>query len=441
MYIPLYSTSLNFIFGSAELILPAEYAALRGNRMPDIQNIYPRHILLSKKKWVKECEINAFGKEIVECEVSIEVNLSKDDKKRLKKLDDNFYLYDMPIQLSKIKTVWFLDSFLMIRATNLIEMSQGFFPKNITKVDENPKPIEFKKPKTRVPKLKDISKKVTLFRKYLGGLILARNLLRKKDFFQYLETTLSETDINLRKIILNRMVQKEDVEKIAKKENIKLEYFVGIIERKKVPVNSLTYLFVMLFAYRPFMGSKLTGFIKDVSEDVSKETLEKYILLYGVMSNYNELDFYSIIDNKKIYHRFDYKNKEEDFKIVDRVFETVFREKISRKERLLEIEKMDLEQINIFELAQKYQVSEQTIRKDIREVFKIGKMRIEKYIKLKKLKQLLKDGQLSTQDISEKLAISKNTTRKYLKELEAEKIYSGKTPLYSLNLKLSKVEF
>ena len=200
MYIPLYSTSLNFIFGSAELILPAEYAALRGNRMPDIQNIYPRHILLSKNKWVKECEINAFGKEIVECEVSIEVNLSKDDKKRLKKLDDDFYLYDMPIQLSKIKTVWFLDSFLMIRATNLIEMSQGFFPKNITKVDENPKPIEFKKPKTRVPKLKDISKKVTLFRKYLGGLILARNLLRKKDFFQYLETTLSETDINLRKI-------------------------------------------------------------------------------------------------------------------------------------------------------------------------------------------------------------------------------------------------
>ena len=93
---------------------------------------------------------------------------------------------------------------------------------------------------------------------------------------------------------------------------------------------------------------------------------------------------------------------------------------------------MDLEQINISELAQKYQVSEQTIRKDIREVFKIGKMRIEKYIKLKKLKQLLKDSKLSTQDISEKLAISKNTTRKYLKELEANKQRSGRIFLYSL---------
>ena len=64
--------------------------------------------MLSKKKWVKECEINAFGKEIVEYEVSIEVNLSK---------DDNFYLYDMPMQLSKIQTVWFLDSDLMTYLT------------------------------------------------------------------------------------------------------------------------------------------------------------------------------------------------------------------------------------------------------------------------------------------------------------------------------------
>jgi len=91
-----------------------------------------------------------------------------------------------------------------------------------------------------------------------------------------------------------------------------------------------------------------------------------------------------------------------------------------------------MQQINISELAQKYQVSEQTIRKDIREVFKIGKMRIEKYIKLKKLKQLLKTSKLSTQDISEKLAISKNTTRKYLKELEANKKRDGRIILYSL---------
>ena len=91
-----------------------------------------------------------------------------------------------------------------------------------------------------------------------------------------------------------------------------------------------------------------------------------------------------------------------------------------------------MQQINISELAQKYQVSEQTIRKDIREVFKIGKIRIEKYIKLKKLKQLLKDSKLSTQDISEKLAISKNTTRKYLKELEANKQRDGRIFLYSL---------
>ena len=74
----------------------------------------------------------------------------------------------------------------------------------------------------------------------------------------------------------------------------------------------------------------------------------------------------------------------------------------------------------------------ETLLKVVREVFEIGKMRIEKYIKLKKLKQLLKISKLSTQDISEKLAISKNTTRKYLKELEANKQRDGRIFLYSL---------
>jgi hypothetical protein len=61
MYIPLYSTSLNFIFDSAELILPIEYAALRGNRMADIQNIYPR-FCFQKRNGSKSAKLMLLGK-------------------------------------------------------------------------------------------------------------------------------------------------------------------------------------------------------------------------------------------------------------------------------------------------------------------------------------------------------------------------------------------
>jgi hypothetical protein len=128
MYIPLSSTSLAHIFGSSELILPIKYLK---NRIPDIQNIYPNHILLSKKRWIKECEI------------SIEVDL---EEEKLYKLDEDFYLYDKPIVISKIKNIWFLNIEQMKRTVGSIEISQGFVEVP-TKVDFNSEPIEFIKPK------------------------------------------------------------------------------------------------------------------------------------------------------------------------------------------------------------------------------------------------------------------------------------------------------
>ena len=423
LYMPIYSTSLNFIIGSAELILPEKYAAILDNRIGDIQNIYPQHILLSKNRWIKECEIvvTPSEKSIRECEVAIEIEFSEKDEKRLKKLDDNFYLYDMPIQLSKVKKMWFISNDVMIRAINLIEMSQGFFPKGITEVDENPNPITFQKPKTKVAKLKDISKKVLLHRKYLGGLILAKNQLGKKDIFKFVDEVLAKTDKDLKKIVLSRMMEREDVKKMAKKENIKLEFFADIIKRKKVPVGTLTYFFTMLLAYKPFMGSKFEGFISDIGDSIFNQAiLEHYIIIYGIMSNYNQLDFYSIFEDKtRVLNRF--KLEKDDFPILDKVFDRVFKEKILRKDRIVEIAKLDLENINIAELSEKYSVSESTIRKDIREVFGITKnMRIAKFIKLAKLKKLLENSKMTTKEVAEKLKVSQGTARKYFKELGAK---------------------
>jgi transcriptional antiterminator len=140
------------------------------------------------------------------------------------------------------------------------------------------------------------------------------------------------------------------------------------------------------------------------------------------MAGYNELSFKIIDDNENfIYNRF----RKEDLQILDTVFKKVF---TSRKERLEEIQKLDLENIQISELSEKFGVSETTIRKDVREVFGIKKIRIEKYLKLKKLRKLL-EKPISARGVSEKLEISLSTARKYLKEVGAKK-QNGKMPLY-----------
>jgi DNA-directed RNA polymerase specialized sigma24 family protein len=253
-------------------------------------------------------------------------------------------------------------------------------------------------------------------------LIFAKNFLKKNNFVQYVDEVLSNLEPELKKIIFTRMVEKEDIEEIAEKEEIKLEYFGSIIKRKKIPVNSLTYLFAQLLTHKPFMGCKFVGFYEDIKESVSKETLEKYIVIYSFMAGYNELSFKIIDDNENfIYNRF----RKEDLQILDTVFKKVF---TSRKERLEEIQKLDLENIQISELSEKFGVSETTIRKDVREVFGIKKIRIEKYLKLKKLRKLL-EKPISARGVSEKLEISLSTARKYLKEVGAKK-QNGKMPLY-----------
>ena len=153
MYIPLYSTSLAHIYGNFELILPVKYLP---RRVGDIQNIYPNHILLSKHKWIKDCEIVVFGNtamnKIANCDVSIELN--EIDEKDLIKLDDNFYLCDKPILLSQVKYIWFLRKGQMDVSIGNIEISQGFVPEHLLKIDENPQFVKFNKPKKEYLNLK-----------------------------------------------------------------------------------------------------------------------------------------------------------------------------------------------------------------------------------------------------------------------------------------------
>ena len=363
------------------------------------------------------------------CDISIELN--KIDEKNLIKLDDIFYLYDKPILLSKVKNICFFDKEQMKVTVGNIEITQGFIPKHLLKIDKNPQFIEFRKPKKRVAKPKDISKNINFYNKYLGGIILAKNLLDKSDIFKFVDEVLLQTDKPLKKDIFNIEIEDKNIERIAKKESIQIKYFAGIINRNRIPKNSLTYIYAMLYTYRPFMNDNLLGLIEEIQENISKEELEKITILYGIMAGYNHLNFKINYQNRKIFNRF--KLEKDDFPILDKVFDRVFKEKILRKDRIVEITKLDLENINIAELSEKYSVSESTIRKDIREVFGITKnMRIEKFIKLGKLKKLLENNKMTTKEVSKKLNISQGTARKYFKELGTKQIKNSSVILYSL---------
>ena len=89
LYIPLKDTTLPHFF-SDSIIYQSKYMQ---NKIEDIQDVFKDYILISKSKWVKNCDS------------SIEIELSQKEKKSLYKLDNNFYLYNNPISFSKLDSV------------------------------------------------------------------------------------------------------------------------------------------------------------------------------------------------------------------------------------------------------------------------------------------------------------------------------------------------
>ena len=120
-YIPIHSMNLAHYLG-AGIIVPSIYIE---NKNSDIQDRFKNHLLLSSSKFTKETNC------------AIEIVLNTDEEEIPKKISENFYLFDMPLPISRIKGIYFTDEEKKIGSHFDITSGTAFIPDRLLKVSED----------------------------------------------------------------------------------------------------------------------------------------------------------------------------------------------------------------------------------------------------------------------------------------------------------------
>lgn len=429
MYIPIESVELYVYLAYKQLIIPFKY---RPNARSSIQSHFPNQILLSKNKWIENCD------------VSVEVDINE---KELIYIGEGFYLLNNILPIGKIKKVSFRDKEQMQVTIGNIKISSGFVPERWLEIDNSPIDSTFNIEKLEVPQITaiDFTDNIYLFDKYMGGLITLQNF--KEDFAEVLSYLDKNSNIDsnnklvnfldkessLKNIIMQRQIDLDDVKSMADKENISLKTIARMIKTDLIDNDSYTYIYAILHKYRRLLKDNFDGLVNEI--DYLKNTnIEKYkglIFLYGIMSGYSKLSFKLYFKGKVVCNRFKYED-EKDFKTIESVYNKVFKEfvstksiKITRKERIIELESLNLANISILDLSEKFKVSERTIKKDLKEIilkssktyFKKNRllkkfnMRMDKGIQYLELEKSLKSNRLTLLELAEKYGISEKTLK------------------------------
>src|SRR5579863_4540445 len=161
-FIPIDSNSLAHYFGRA-IILPSKYYS---NKKSDIQDNYKDSILLSLRKWVL----------LADC--SLEVVLTEKESESLSALSDSFFKCHFPIPISRVVSVYFLNSEQGKITQWNINAGAAFIPNRIMKF-ESAANVDFHSglESGNLPggeESQDMSRKIKYFDHILGGLAFMR---------------------------------------------------------------------------------------------------------------------------------------------------------------------------------------------------------------------------------------------------------------------------
>ena len=433
MFIPIESVNIFVYLAYKQLIMPFKY---RPNSNPSIQENFPNQILISKNRWIENCN------------VSVEIDI---DKKLLDDIGNDFFLLNTILPISRIKKIWFRDKEQMTVTIGNIRISSAFVPQNLLKVDNNIIEYKFNIKNLKIPELFvfDFTNEINLFDKYLGGLIVLKDF--KKDYNSILsffddkinhnfESKVLEfltADSNLKTILMERQLNFDDVKKRAEKDKQVFKKFAGMVEIHLIDKDSLAYIYAILHRHRRKMKDNFDGLLIEI--DYLKNTkIEKYkgfLFLYGIMLGYSKLSLELYFQNKLVCNRFKFEDKK-DFQVLESVYNKVFKKyiptkktKILRKDRVKEISKIDLKTISVSNLSKKYSVSERTIKKDIKEIIlksknsftdkvkilKIYNMKMSKSLQQQELEDTSQYLKLSLSELSDKFCLSIATLIKKIK--------------------------
>ncbi len=345
IYIPINSNSLAHYFGKA-IILPAKYFL---NKPEDIQNNFNDSILLSKSKWVKNADC------------SIEVILTGQEIKLLNKISENFFELNIPIPVSRIKRVYFLDS--KQKETTLWNINNGaaFVPESIIQIEQN-KNIDFhstdgisnsKQPLSN----NELAEKIKRFDILLGGFAFMRiggksgmnfseNYFSTLSFFNKLieeQTTKASREKGLKfsnKYIglfskndsewtkwqnyIYQNVEAQDVENIANKEGIRFEKKLGLIKLDSISPTTHLFDIAILATYGDRKTKSIDNLVTDLANGIiPQEKAEDVSLLFGLNNGYSKFRNKYKTANKESNVKFKLESKL-DYYIIESLYQFAF---------------------------------------------------------------------------------------------------------------------
>jgi hypothetical protein len=310
-FIPINSGSLAHYFSGA-IILPARCFT---NKPEDIQNRFVDALLLSDSKWVKNSDC------------SIEVLLTDTERKELSKVSEHFFLYNAPIPISRVKSVFFLDE--KQKKTTIWNINNGaaFIPESIVSVERSGDFEMISEGEINIvneySSASDLSDKIKRFDIILGGFAFMR--LGGKSFMNYSEnyfSTLSyfnklieeqtlkaarekglmfstrytglfskyESEWSKWQPYIYQNLNSQEIEALADKEGIKIEKKLGVLNIDSINPSSHLYELAILATYGERKNKSADNLVTDLTNGtIFQDKVESVSILFGLNNGYSKL--------------------------------------------------------------------------------------------------------------------------------------------------------
>ena len=335
-FIPIDSINLPHYLGSG-IIAPSIYIE---NKNADIQDGFRNYLLLSSSKFTRDTN----------CAIEIVLNLEEEAPK---KISENFYLFDMPLPISRIKGIYFTNEEKKISSNFDITSGTAFIPEGLLKVSKeesiDTKELENIEYKSSEKSWTDFLKK---YDQILGGFSTMK--ISKEDFQNYpthyfstlgninnlFSNILKQQDLNIENSFqfaftndgkfkdfhntIYSNIDYSEVQRYAENDNVKLEVKNGIVQIDKIPENKQTYLVAILESYGKGKRKQVDSFISDLISgkfvDNKKEGLS---LIFGLNKGYKAFRNKYKTQNFEVDIKFRLDSKL-DYYIIESIYQSVF---------------------------------------------------------------------------------------------------------------------
>lgn len=430
------------------IIAPSIYIE---NKNPDIQDRFKNHLLLCSFKFTRDTN----------CAIEIVFN---NNEEAPKKISEHFYLFDMPLPISRIKNIYFSNDEQKVSTKFDITSGSAFIPENLLKVTKEDC-IETRELENIDYKSSEINWGGYL-KKYdqmLGGFSTMK--ISRENFQNYpthyfstlgnINSLFSKTLVQQNITIENRFqsaftdegkfknfhntiysdIDFNELQRYAESENIRLETKNGLIQIDKISDNTQTYLVSILESYGTGKRKKNDEFISDL---LAKKFVEKkkegLSLIYGLNKGYKSFRNKYKTANFEVDIKFHLDSKL-DYYIIEGIYQNIFK---SVKDSLsfeyldsmfLEAKKEEIEAPNYVT----YQMIDKTI---------IWKLKVHSPVE----KLLSKITEIVSKWFPSFLEVKKNEIEQYFKsvieqfktEIEFELINNHKEEIKRLNTIISE---